>query len=94
MAGEKSGEGDTNQLIISEGKNNNKIRDCKTIVVYCIWVVVQIFLFAYCIASLNLISIEGTLAAVDFAIVLLLIIGIILSIFGTCVLVRHVLKIQ
>lgn len=27
MAGEKSGEGDTNQLIISEGKNNNKIRD-------------------------------------------------------------------
>ena len=89
MAGEKSGEGDTNQLIISEGKNNNKIRDCKTIVVYCIWAVVQIFLFAYCIASLNLISIEGTLAAVDFAIVLLLIIGIILSIFGTCVLVRH-----
>ena len=32
MAGEKSGEGDTNQLIISEGKNNNKIRD--NIIIY------------------------------------------------------------
>ena len=49
---------------------------------------VQIFLLCYCVSSLSLISIDNTVAAVDFAIVLLMIVGIILFIGGTCFLVR------
>ena len=79
-------EEDTNELI---NKQNNKNIDWKTKLIYCIWVGAQVFLFSYCTASLTLVAQEGTIAAVDFAIVLLLIIGIVLSIFGTCVLVRY-----
>ena len=60
------------------------------IIIVLIIVVVgqQIFLLCYCISSLSLISIDSTVAAVDFAIVLLMIVGIILFVGGTCFLVR------
>ena len=48
----------------------------------------KFFLLCYCISSLSLISIDSTVAAVDFAIVLLMIVGIILFVGGTCFLVR------
>ena len=61
---------------------------CRKIAIYCLWGVAQIFLLCYCISSLSLISIDNTVAAVDFAIVLLMIVGIILFVGGTCFLVR------
>ena len=59
-----------------EGPEANN--ECRKIAIYCLWGWLKFSLLCYCISSLSLISIDNTVAAVDFAIVLLMIVGIIL----------------
>ena len=67
----------------SKSKHDSGPMQCRKVAIYCLWGVAQIFLLCYCISSLSLISIDNTVAAVDFAIVLLMIVGIILFVGGT-----------